>query len=191
MYKKLRGFTFIELLVVIAIIAILVVLVILALNAARARARDSQRKSNLNTLKTTVESYNDDHNYYPKVCAYHSGDYSDSPACNFSPVPDPNDPNPPPPNQLYSVWAKGDLDLEKWPEDPRNTDEFHYDNPAELVTETWYYGYGYNIDYDDSAYTKRLGNSYVLACSLEAGNDASKKWGYKIGPGKDTLNPQF
>ena len=67
---KKKAFTLIELLVVIAIIAILVVLIILALNAARQRARDSQRRSDLRTVQTGLELYNDTNGAYPTSAGY-------------------------------------------------------------------------------------------------------------------------
>ncbi len=57
--SKKKGFTLLELLIVIAIIAILSVIIIFVLNPAETlrKARDTQRMSDLNTLKTALGLY--------------------------------------------------------------------------------------------------------------------------------------
>lgn len=60
-----KGFTLIELLVVIAVIGILTALIVANFNAARGRARDAERKSDLNQTKTALRMYYNDHNEYP------------------------------------------------------------------------------------------------------------------------------
>lgn len=61
-----KGFTLIELLVVIAIIGILSAIGLVALTGAQGKARDSQRKTDLATIRTALQLYYDDAgNTYP------------------------------------------------------------------------------------------------------------------------------
>lgn len=63
--KKESGFTLLELLIVIVIIGILAVLIVPNLTSGPARARDSQRKSDMRNVKTALETYFNDNNQYP------------------------------------------------------------------------------------------------------------------------------
>lgn len=58
-YKPAKGFTLLELLIVIAILAILATVIVLILNPAETlkKARDTQRISDLSTLKTALGLY--------------------------------------------------------------------------------------------------------------------------------------
>ena len=60
-----KGFTIIELLVVIVIIGILVALALPQLFAAQARGRDTERKNDLKNIKTQLETYYGDNGAYP------------------------------------------------------------------------------------------------------------------------------
>ncbi len=61
-----KGFTLIELLVVIAIIGILASAALIALSRTQERARDSNRKSDLNQIRSALVAYQTDHNgYFP------------------------------------------------------------------------------------------------------------------------------
>lgn len=60
-----KGFTIIELLVVIVIIGILVALALPQLFAAQARGRDTDRKNDLKNLQQKLENYYTDNDSYP------------------------------------------------------------------------------------------------------------------------------
>lgn len=72
MKRKNFGFTLIELLVVISVIGLLAALIMVNFNAARERARDVQRKSDLDQIKKALRMYYNDKNSYPsgadKIC---------------------------------------------------------------------------------------------------------------------------
>jgi prepilin-type N-terminal cleavage/methylation domain-containing protein len=61
--NKKKGFTLIEILVVIGIIAILATVVLIAINPARqfSQARDTQRFSNVNAILNAIGQYTADH----------------------------------------------------------------------------------------------------------------------------------
>lgn len=63
--NKQRGFTIVELLVVIVIIGILAALIINAFNGMQAKARDTQRITDLKNVQKAVETYYADHGSYP------------------------------------------------------------------------------------------------------------------------------
>lgn len=65
-----KGFTLLELLIVIVIIGILAVLIIPNLASGPARGRDSQRKSDLRNIKTALESYYNDNSAYPAAASW-------------------------------------------------------------------------------------------------------------------------
>ena len=64
MYRK-QGFTLIELLVVIAIIGTLASVVLASLSSARAKARDSQRVSQMKEVAKALEVYHLSNGEYP------------------------------------------------------------------------------------------------------------------------------
>jgi len=70
--KSSKGFTLIELLVVIGIIGILTGLVTVNLQGARERARDAQRKGDLDQVQKALELYKNDQSpqSYPALATY-------------------------------------------------------------------------------------------------------------------------
>lgn len=98
-----RGFTLIELLVVMSVIGILVTISSFGLQGARESARDSRRKSDLETLRSAMELYRSDCGFYPPSVSF-GGQLvgSGNPSCN------------------------GNVYLEDVPEDPRNDRSYSY-----------------------------------------------------------------
>lgn len=63
---KTKGFSLIEIMVVLAIIAILASVVLAAYEVAKEKALDSRRISELGQLKFALELYHNDHGHYPR-----------------------------------------------------------------------------------------------------------------------------
>ncbi|WKZ25732.1 MAG: prepilin-type N-terminal cleavage/methylation domain-containing protein [bacterium] len=63
--KTKKGFTLVELLVVVSLIGVLATLVIANMNSARERARDTQRKSDFRNIQTALRLYYNDNGGYP------------------------------------------------------------------------------------------------------------------------------
>ena len=64
---RARGFTIVELLIVIVVIAILAAITIVAYNGIQGRARDSQRVSDLKTIVKALEIYKTNNGTYPNA----------------------------------------------------------------------------------------------------------------------------
>ena len=67
MFKNERGFTITELLVAMVIISILATLVIVNFNGIQGRARDSERKSDIETISSFLENEFQKNGRYPSV----------------------------------------------------------------------------------------------------------------------------
>ncbi|HOF79479.1 MAG TPA: prepilin-type N-terminal cleavage/methylation domain-containing protein [bacterium] len=68
-FRPKRGFTLVELLVVIAIIALLSTLSVVALNSARSKARDARRLNDLRQISTALAMYHNSKGIYPAIPA--------------------------------------------------------------------------------------------------------------------------
>jgi type II secretion system protein G len=67
--KEQKGFTLLELLIVIVIIGILALLIIPNITSAPKKARDTQRKTDLTTIRKGLEEYFVNNNAYPATLA--------------------------------------------------------------------------------------------------------------------------
>ena len=65
-----KGFTLVELLVVLTVIAVLVTISVFGLQGARESARDSRRKSDLETIRSGLEIYRADCDAYPSSITF-------------------------------------------------------------------------------------------------------------------------
>ena len=63
--RKESGFTIVELLIVIVVIGILAALVLNTFQGVQARARDTERRTDINVIATQLEVYHSDYGYYP------------------------------------------------------------------------------------------------------------------------------
>lgn len=66
---RTKGFTIVELLIVIVIIGILAAITIVAYNGIQGRARDSQRVSDIKTITKALEIYKTNNGVYPSPVA--------------------------------------------------------------------------------------------------------------------------
>lgn len=63
--KQKKGFTLIEMLVVMAILGLLAVVGLASFQTTQMKGRDATRKNDLNQLQKSLEMYNNDKNHYP------------------------------------------------------------------------------------------------------------------------------
>jgi prepilin-type N-terminal cleavage/methylation domain-containing protein len=65
--SKSKGFTIVELLIVIVVIGILATLVIVTFTGIQKKARDSQRQTDINALDSHIEAFYASNGYYPNL----------------------------------------------------------------------------------------------------------------------------
>jgi len=124
--KKIHasGFTLIELITVIIIIGILATLILVNLTSARERTRDAARKSDVSTLRVTLESYYGRHGAYPDD-TFDGAETSEDDSANNSwcsayceGLEGQGTPT------FYQIQTEGFI--QRLPIDPLNTQEFYY-----------------------------------------------------------------
>lgn len=98
--KSNRGFTIVELLIVIVVIGILAALVIVTYNGIQQKARDTERKTDINAVASHLEAYNAQAGRYPTLTnvndsAFRALDMKGLPtAALYDPKQDPADTSP-------------------------------------------------------------------------------------------------
>jgi len=65
--KRDKGFTIVELLIVIVVIGILALLVITTYSGIQAKARNAKRESDIKALQTQIEAFFSQKGYYPSL----------------------------------------------------------------------------------------------------------------------------
>jgi general secretion pathway protein G len=83
--KKQRGFTLLELLIVIVIIGILALLIIPNITSAPKKARDTQRKTDLKAIQKGLEEYFVSNNAYPTQASAAPADTALTPLTTSNP----------------------------------------------------------------------------------------------------------
>lgn len=73
--NKSKGFTIVELLIVIVVIGILATLVIVTFTGIQQKARNSQRQTDINAVDSHVEAYFAANGYYPTLADLNSDSF--------------------------------------------------------------------------------------------------------------------
>jgi prepilin-type N-terminal cleavage/methylation domain-containing protein len=82
MYRNSRkGFTLVELLVVMSIMAILAAIILANMSSAAKRGRDAERQADLRNLQTAIEAYKHRNGKYPAMGCTDSNGWSTEKAC--------------------------------------------------------------------------------------------------------------
>jgi prepilin-type N-terminal cleavage/methylation domain-containing protein len=144
-FKKNKGFTLVELVVVMSIISLLASIITVNINGYMAKARDARRKADLRNIALALEIYYTSAGHYPIATIWYASCWA-SPGYNW--IPD---------NGNYN-WT-GNV-LSQQPHDPLDT--CSYWSFSNQVT-TLAYNYGYLSD--------TTGQKYILATRLENASD--------------------
>jgi len=84
--QKSKGFTIVELLIVIVVIAILATLVIVTFTGIQQKARDSKRQTDVDALDSHLEAFYADNGYYPTITDLQSSTWVSANMKGFDPT---------------------------------------------------------------------------------------------------------
>lgn len=111
--KNKKGFTLIELMVVIAILGVLTTLMTGNFITSIKRSRDAQRKNDLSTIQRALEMYYEDNKTYPVVTGTNAGDLKfGAPFCH--------------PDELPTLGCTVKTYMQKIPNDPFTNRTYQY-----------------------------------------------------------------
>lgn len=109
-----KGFTLVELLIVMSIIGVLATIVIGSFASSQMRGRDAQRKSDLKQISSSLEIYYNDHGKYPDALPAWGSEFTDGKTSYFKTLP--GDPSngynyfyrvvDSPTNQKFQIYAR-------------------------------------------------------------------------------------
>lgn len=92
--KNNKGFTIVELLIVIVVIGILALLVITTYAGIQAKARNSKRQTDMSSLQTHLEAFYSQNGYYPSLTDFNGPAWrtTNMPSLDNNAIKDPSNP---------------------------------------------------------------------------------------------------
>ena len=147
--KYMKGFTLIEMLMVVAIIGILASSILIGLSGARSKARDTRRITDLKNAQTALELY------YSKYGVYPSRNPGSDEIWTWDEVID------------ILTSSETGLKISKVPKDPINNNEYTY----QYATDGQNYILGAKLETKDQSLDDDLDGSQLgLDCGQEVGD---------------------
>jgi prepilin-type N-terminal cleavage/methylation domain-containing protein len=84
--KQQKGFTIVELLIVIVVIGILATLVIVTFSGIQQKARNTKRQTDINAIDSTVEAYYASNGFYPTLANLNDATFRTANLKGFDPA---------------------------------------------------------------------------------------------------------